>query len=448
MTSRMRQLRRLWDDMTGQEKLAMYNSLSKKEQTLIATSWDFMARPQQLSPDDWGGDKTFWIIVAGRGFGKTRTGSETTLDHVLELGKDARIALIAPTAADARDVMIEGESGILACAKRRGIKCNYEPSKRRISFDNGAVATAFTAEKPDRLRGPQHTFAWCDELSSWEYDQETWDMMQFGLRLGPCPKVMVTTTPKPRILMRDLYKDSRSIITRGSTYDNKDNLAPTFLDAIKQKYEGTRLGRQELYGELLEDNPDALWQPEMIERTRIREKTQLDIDEKIYKYNLVRIVVAVDPAVTSGEKADETGIVVVGQDAEGRFYMLCDRTGRYTPDEWGRVVGDLYNQWSADRVVAEVNQGGDMVEHVLRTVDRNISYRGVRASKGKRARAEPISALYEQDRVVHLGSFPELEEQMCMFTPDNFDGSPDRVDALVWGLTELSQSGRSGISFI
>lgn len=446
--SLLRELRNSWDLMSKPQRKAVFDSLSTDQKKILVTSWDFLARPNQLSPEEWGDDQTFWIIVAGRGFGKTRTGAETTLDHIEELKDQARVALIAPTASDARDVMIEGESGILACALRRGIKCNYEPSKRRITFDNGALCTAYTAEKPDRLRGPQHTFAWCDEVSSWEYDQETWDMMQFGLRLGPCPKVIVTTTPKPRLLMRDLYKDPRSIITRGSTYDNKDNLAPTFLDAIKQKYEGTRLGRQELYGELLEDNPDALWQPEMIESSRIKDASELDNEQKTYKYNLTRIVVAVDPAVTSGDKADETGIVVVGRDANSHYYILSDRTGRYTPDEWGRVVSDLYNEWSADRVVAEVNQGGDMVEHVLRTVNRNISYKSVRATKGKRARAEPISALYEQDKVSHLGYFPALEEQMCMFTPDMKEGSPDRVDALVWGLTEMSQGGQSGISFI
>jgi predicted phage terminase large subunit-like protein len=444
----LRDLRAAWDQMTATDRAELFETLSPQEKVLIITSWEFLARENQLAPREWGLEHSFWIIVAGRGYGKTRTGSETTLDHIQELGKDARVALIAPTASDARDVMIEGESGILACAERRGIKCNYEPSKRRISFGNGAIATAYTAEKPDRLRGPQHTFAWCDELSSWEYDQETWDMMQFGLRLGPSPKVIVTTTPKPRMLMKELLNDARSVITRGSTYDNKDNLAPQFMDAIKQRYEGTRLGRQELYGELLEDNPDALWQPEMIEATRIRDAEGLGPEDLIYKYNLTRIVVAVDPAVTSGEKADETGIVVVGRDAEERFYVLCDRTGRYSPNEWGRIVSNLYDQWSADRVVAEVNQGGEMVEHVLRGVNRNISYRGVRAVKGKRARAEPVAALYERGEVSHIGMFPELEEQMCMYTPDGYDGSPDRVDALVWGLTEMISGRRGGISFL
>lgn len=443
----LRQMRTKWDNMSPKEKVALYDALSDQEKSLLVTSWTFLARPNQLAPTEWNNNQPFWIIVAGRGYGKTRTGAETILDHIEELKEGARVALIAPTASDARDVMIEGESGILACAERRKIDCTYEPSKRRITFKNGAMATAYTAEKPDRLRGPQHTFAWCDELSSWEYDEETWDMMQFGLRLGPCPKVLITTTPKPRLLMRKLLQDKRSIITRGSTYENKDNLAPSFMEAVKERYEGTRLGRQELYGELLEDNPDALWQPGMIEETRVRDAEDLDIEEKIYRYDLVRITVAVDPAVTSGEKADETGILVVGRNREGRFFVLCDRTGRYSPDEWGRVVIDLYNKWSADRVVAEVNQGGDMVEHTLRTVDPSVSYRGVRAVKGKRTRAEPIAALYEQGKVSHLGSFPELEEQMCMYTPDNYDGSPDRVDALVWGITEMISGARGGVSF-
>lgn len=442
----LRQLRTTWDKMTSSQRRALFNSLNDQEKQVIVTAWEFLARPNQLSPLDWGSNYMFWLIVSGRGYGKTRTGAESTLDHVMELGSEARIALIASTASDARDVMIEGESGLLACARRRGIDVTYEPSKRRVSFGNGAIATAFTAEKPDRLRGPQHTFAWCDELSSWEYDIETWDMMLFGLRLGPAPKVIITTTPKPRRLMKQILTDKRTFITRGSTYENKANLSPQFLEAIKNKYEGTRLGKQELYGELLEDNPDALWQPSLIEDKRLRD-FNYDPQEKAFRLDLVRIIVAVDPAVTSGENSDETGIVVVGRDGEGGLFVLDDATGRYSPNEWGRIVSDLYDKWGADRVVAEVNQGGDMVEHTLRTVNPNIPYTGVRAVRGKRARAEPIAALYEQGKVRHVGIFDALEEQMCMYTPDNFDGSPDRVDALVWGLTELAIKPNAKIWF-
>jgi predicted phage terminase large subunit-like protein len=435
-TRSLRKFRKIWDSVPLCTQRDLYLLLNKKERRVLAASWEFLARPNQLAPEDW---DVYWLILAGRGFGKTRVGAETTLDHVMELKKEARIALVAPTSADARDVMIEGESGIMACAHRRRIECTYEPSKRRISFENGAVITAYSAEKPDRLRGPQHTFAWCDELSSWEYDQDTWDMLCFGLRLGPKPQVIITTTPKPRKLMSALIQDPRTTITRGSTYDNKDNLAESFLTAVEARYEGTRLGRQELYGELLEDNPDALWQPSMIDGQRIKAEASIDYS---------RIVVGIDPAVTSGEAADETGIIVAAADEAGHYYILDDLSGRYTPDEWARVAVKLYDEWKADRIVAEVNQGGDMVEHTLRTVRKGVPFKGVRATRGKRVRAEPISALYEQAKVSHVGIFTKLEDQMCSFSPDSYDGSPDRLDALVWALTELSGSTGSGISFL
>jgi predicted phage terminase large subunit-like protein len=442
----LKDLRFKFDKLTPKQKSLFYSALSDQERVMIAKSWAFLARKNQLAPDEWNSDKPYWVIVSGRGYGKTRTGAETTLDHIEELGSQARVALIASISSDARDVMIEGESGLLACAQRRGIECTYEPSKRRISFKNGAVATSFTAEEPNRLRGPQHTFAWCDELSSWKYDQETWDMMMFGLRLGPCPKVIITTTPKPRRLMRDLLTSNKSVITRGSTYENRANLAPQFLKAIEERFEGTRLGRQEIYGDLLEDNPDALWQPAMIEATRIHDI--MHIDDLSHKYNITRIVVAVDPAVTSGDNADETGVVVAAKCEDGTFLVLDDQTCKLSPDQWGRLVVDLYHKWNADRIIGEANQGGDLIESLLRNIDRSIPYRSVRATKGKRTRAEPISALYEQGKVRHVGCFDKLEDQMCMFTADNFDGSPDRVDALVWALTELSASKKGGISFI
>lgn len=447
MTMDLKDLRLKFDKLSAKQRTDFFKTLTQDEQVLIAKSWAFLARKNQLAPLEWNSEKPYWVIVSGRGYGKTRTGAETTLDHIEELGGQARVALIASISSDARDVMIEGESGLLACAQRRGIECTYEPSKRRVSFKNGAVATSFTAEEPNRLRGPQHTFAWCDELSSWKYDQETWDMMMFGLRLGPCPKVVITTTPKPRQLMRYLLKSDKSVITKGSTYENKANLAPQFLKAIEERYDGTRLGRQEIYGELLEDNPDALWQPSMIEAARLPDEG-LSPEDLAYKYDFVRIVVAVDPAVTSGDKADETGIMVAAKCREGNYYILSDGTCRLSPEQWGRVVVNLYHKWSADRVIGEANQGGDLIESLLRNIDLSIPYRSVRATKGKRTRAEPISALYEQGKVRHIGCFDQLEDQMCMFTSDNFDGSPDRVDALVWALTELSSSKRGGISFL
>jgi predicted phage terminase large subunit-like protein len=440
------ELRLLWDKLDASQKRELYSKLSDEEKLMVAKSWAFLARKNQIAPREWGSDKPYWVIIAGRGYGKTRTGAETTLDHIEKLGGQARVALLASISSDARDVMIEGESGLLACAHRRGLDCTYEPSKRRVTFKNGAIATSFTAEEPNRLRGPQHTFAWCDELSSWKYDQETWDMMMFGLRLGPCPMVVITTTPKPRALMRELLKSDKSVITRGSTYENKANLAPQFLKAIEARFEGTRLGRQEIYGDLLEDNPDALWQPSMIESTRIHDV--MDIEDLSFKYNITRIVVAVDPAVTSGDKADETGIVVAGKCEDGTFLILDDQTCKDTPEQWGRRVIDLYHKWNADRIIGEANQGGDLIESLLRNIDPSIPYKSVRATKGKRTRAEPISALYEQEKVRHVGCFEKLEDQMCMFTADNFDGSPDRVDALVWALTELSAVRRGGISFL
>jgi phage terminase large subunit-like protein len=431
-------MRELWDKMSPEKRRETFASLTKDEQILIACRWEFMARKSQLPPTTWGGEHKYWLIISGRGFGKTRVGAEEVLNRVENEGKTARIALIGRTSADVRDTMIEGESGLLACAARRGMKINYMPSKRRLEFENGALATYYTAEKPDQLRGPQHTFAWCDELSSWEYDSETWDMMMFGLRLGDNPCVIITTTPKPRKLMKELLSDKTSVITRGSTFENKDNLSDSFLEAVKEKYEGTRLGRQELYGELLTDNPDALWSYELIDakREKANERSPSQI---LSDLEIDRVVVAIDPAVTSGDKADETGIVVVGKSyGDGasrpdRAFVLADYSGRYRPDEWAGLVNRIYDRWQADRVVAEVNNGGDLVETVLRTHNPNLSYRGVTASKGKRTRAEPIAALYEQGKVSHVGTLVTLEEQMCDYTPDGYDGSPDRVDALVWG---------------
>jgi len=385
--------------------------------------WQRIARPNQLPPDgDWRG----WLLLAGRGFGKTRTGAEWVRSQI-KSGK-RRIALVAPTAADARDVMVEGESGLLSVFPQRE-RPVYKAALRRVVWPNGALATLFSADEPDRLRGPQHDGAWCDELGSWRYP-EAWDMLMFGLRLGVNPRVVITTTPRPTKLIRELAMDAGIVKTYGTTYDNRDNLAPTFFSQIVAKYEGTRLGRQELEAALLEDVPGALWNHGMIDSARVRALPAFQ-----------RIVVAVDPAVTSGENADETGIIVVGKDLAGDGYVLADRTGRYSPIEWAQRAISAYHEFKSDRIVAEVNNGGEMVEATLRMVDKDIPFTAVHASRGKVVRAEPIAALYEQGRVHHLGAFAALEDQMCSFTTD-FDRkrmgySPDRVDALVWGLTEL-----------
>jgi predicted phage terminase large subunit-like protein len=389
--------------------------------------WSWWARAAQKPP---AGSWRTWLVLAGRGFGKTRTGAEFVRYEVNEGGR-RRIALVAPTAADVRDVMVEGESGILAISPPWDMP-KYEPSKRRLSWRNGAIATTYSADEPERLRGPQHDAAWCDELASWRYP-DAWDMLMFGLRLGDDPRVIVTTTPKPTRLIRELYSDPNTIVTRGSTYQNKANLAGAFLDQIVRKYEGTRLGRQELEAEILDDVPGALWTRALLE------EAQWPYGKK--PPDFARIVVALDPAASAGEESDETGIIVAAKDIDGRGYVLADRSGKYHPSEWAKIVIDLYREFKADRVVAEVNNGGEMVGNTLQVIDPNVSFTAVHASRGKVIRAEPVAALYEQRRVFHIGSFPDLEDQMCMFTSD-FDRkqagfSPDRVDALVWAFTDL-----------
>lgn len=394
--------------------------------------WRRWARPNQLPPR---GDWTTWMLLAGRGFGKTRTGAEFVRAEV-EAGRAGRVALVAPTAADARDVMVEGESGILAICPPRN-RPKYEPSKRRVTWDNGAIATLYSADEPERLRGPQHDLAWPDELAAWRYP-ETWDMLMFGLRLGARPRAVVTTTPRPTRLIRELIASPTTVVTRGSTYDNRANLAPAFLDTIIRKYEGTRLGRQELYAEVLDDVPGALWTRAMIDAANQPHATP----------DLVRVVVAIDPAVTSGEDSDETGIIVAGLDATGLAHVLADRTCRMSPDGWARRAVTAFDEFKADRIVAEVNNGGDLVEATIRTVRRNIPYLKVHASRGKRIRAEPIAALYEQGRVRHAPGLTALEDQMLTFLPEGNEGSPDRVDALVWALTELIPNAGSPQIFL
>jgi phage terminase large subunit-like protein len=407
----------------------MANSFAVQLADSLEASWPAIARPNQLPPP---GDWQVWLLLAGRGFGKTRTLAEWVCQQAGS-GQAGRIALVAATAADARDVLVEGQSGILAVSPP-WFRPVYEPSKRRLTWPNGAMATTFSAEEPERLRGPQHGAAVCDELGAWSRP-ETWDMLQFGLRLGRYPRCLVATTPRPTKLIRELLaREGRDVtVTRGSTYENRVNLAPGFFDQIIRKYEGTRLGRQELNAELLDDVPGALWSGARLEELRW----------PVYKSvpDLVRIVIAIDPATTSGEDADETGIIVAGKDARGHGYVLGDTSGRYPPTDWARLAISLYRQHKADRVVAEVNNGGDMVEATLRMVDPNVAYTAVRATRGKVVRAEPVAALYEQGRIHHIGAFPTLEDQMCGFTPDldrkAAGFSPDRVDALVWALTDL-----------
>lgn len=402
------------------ERIQALAELTEQEAEALLYDWPFWARPNQLPPP---GDWRVWLVLAGRGFGKTRTGAEWLRDQVENRGR-GRLALVAPTAADARDVMVEGESGILAISPP-WFRPVYEPSKRRLTWPNGAIATTYSADEPDRLRGPQHDGAWADELAAWKYP-EAWDMLMFGLRLGMDPRAVVTTTPKPVRLIRELLAAATTVVTRGSTYENAANLAPAFLEQIVTKYKGTRLGRQELDGEVLDDVPGALWTRKVLDDLR-----------RTTAPELVRVVVAIDPAVTSGEDSDETGIVVAGRGADGHGYVLADLSCRMSPDGWARRAVNALQDHKADRIVAEVNNGGDLVERVIRTVERTVPYKAVHASRGKRVRAEPIAALYEQGKVHHVGSLPDLEDQMCTYLPEGSDKSPDRVDALVWALTEL-----------
>jgi phage terminase large subunit-like protein len=396
-------------------------TLSERERFEVMYDWSVWRRPKQATPP---GDWRVWMILAGRGFGKTRTGAEFVREQV-NAGRCRRVALVGATAADVRDTMIEGESGLLAVFPP-GQRPRYEPSKRRVTFHNGATASAFSADEPDRLRGPNHDLAWADELAAWRY-VDAWDQLMLGLRLGDHPRVVVTTTPRPTALIRRLARSDDGTVhaTTGSTYENAANLAPDFIAEMRRRYEGTRLGRQELEAQILDDVEGALWDRAVIDETRTTDTPPLR-----------RIVVAIDPAVTSGENSDETGIVVAGVATNGEAYILDDRTMRASPNDWASAAVAAYHRHKADLIVAEANQGGDLVENVLKAVDPRVPVHLVRASRGKRTRAEPVAALYEQRRAHHVGFFPELEDQLCSWVPD-IGSSPDRLDALVWALTDL-----------
>lgn len=366
-----------------------------------------------------------WAFLAGRGAGKTRSGAEDQAKYAVE-HPGSRLAVVAPTYADARDTCVEGDSGLEAVLTRYGVIKQWNRSLGELTLLNGSRFKLFSAEEPERLRGPQHHRAWCEELAAWERP-ETWDQLLFGLRLGHDPRVVVTSTPKPTAEIRALLARDDVHVTRGSTFDNAANLASSALAQLRSRYEGTRLGRQELYAELLDDVEGALWTAAQIDSLRVAEAPEL-----------VRVVVAIDPAVTSGEDADETGIVAAGLAADGHVYVLDDRSRRDTPDGWMRTAIGLYEERQADRLVAETNNGGDLIEAMVRTQAGNrIAYRKVTASRGKRTRAEPVAALYEQGRVHHVGGLPLLEDQMCSWTPES-GTSPDRLDALVWAVTDLA----------
>jgi len=339
-------------------------------------------------------------------------------------GRYGRIALVARTAADVRDVIVEGESGLLAI-HRDDERPVWKASQRRLEWPNGAIATTYSAEEPDQLRGPQSDAAWCDELAAWRYP-ETWDQLQFGLRLGDAPRVIVTTTPRPTKLVRLLASAPDTHVTRGKTADNRKNLAPGVVADLERRYAGTRLGRQELDGEILDDSAGALWRWQWIDAARVTRAPDLR-----------RVVVAIDPAASSHDESDETGIVVAGVGHDGRAYVLADASGRYRPEEWARTALALYREHKADCIVAEANNGGEMVAATLRVHDRGANVRTVHATRGKATRAEPVAALYEQGRASHVGALARLEDQLTTWDPATSRASPDRLDALVWALTEL-----------
>lgn len=341
-------------------------------------------------------------------------------------------AVVAPTHGDLRRVCFGGPSGLLSvipkeCLLKSKEQAGYSSTVSEIRLHNGSKIIGFAAQEPERLRGPQFHRAWCDEIAAWRYP-EAFDQLMFGLRLGDKPQCVITTTPKPIKILKDLIERDDVYVTRGSTFENEENLAESALQMLKDRYEGTNLGRQELYAELIEDFEGALWSPNMIEEARINEDRELQ-----------QIIIAIDPAVTANDNSDETGIVIVGKDFNNEFYVLEDLSGRHSADKWGRIAVNAFYEWEADRIVAEVNNGGDLVERLIRNIDATVPYRAVRATRGKILRAEPIAALYEQRRVHHVGAYPELEQQMCSYTGET-NSSPDRLDALVWGLTELSKS--------
>ncbi len=434
MTSRAARFAVLTDD----QRQIVRSAMTPEQITALAHDWRFWGRPEQFAPGSDGAsdprtDWLTWLVLSGRGWGKSRSGAEWTRERVA--GGARRLVIAGPTAADVRDVMLEGESGLLNIYPP-GEAPLYEPSKRRVTWKNGATAVLLSAEEPDRFRGVQGDTSWCDELCAWQYP-EAFEMLRFAMRLGQ-PRFMVTTTPRPTPLIKELIKDPRTVITRGSTFDNSANLAADFIAAIRDKYEGTRLGRQELFAEILDDVPGALWNTTQLDALRVKTLPALR-----------RVVIAIDPAVSANAGSDETGIVAAGVgecrckgSPELHGFVLADASGKYTPDGWARASIALYDRLQGDRIVAERNQGGDLVESNLRTVSPHIPYRSVHASKGKRLRAEPVSALYEQGKIHHVLGLHKLETEMTMWDPmDPRAPSPNRIDALVYALTDLMLGG-------
>lgn len=392
----------------------------KTKRTEISYDWLKVARPSQLPPE---GNWSTWLILAGRGFGKTRTGSET-INAWVRAKKAHRIALIGASIHEVLNVMINGESGIRRTAPLKE-QPKWNSATNTLHFPNGALCYVIGAETPEKLRGPQFDAAWIDEFAKFRCSKEIWTQLMMSLRLGEHPRCIITTTPRPSKLIEEIMQNQSTVVTRGTTFDNKDNLAKSFLTQVQKQFEGTALGAQELYGEILDSCKGALWNRDLIRYAPI-------------PTDIRRIVVAIDPAATNHQDSDETGIVVVALGEDQKLYVLEDLSGRLSPLEWGQRAVQAYFDYKADRIVAEINKGGDMVERIIKSIDPHIAYKSVRATRGKGIRAEPVAALYEQRRVFHQKHFKELEEQLCTYIPGVTSKSPDRLDALVWAITELA----------
>jgi len=407
-------------------RLRILRKLPPNELAALEFNWQFWGRPNQQEPRT---DYRFWALVAGRGFGKTRTGAETVRSWAERKAHGGVYALVGPTSADVRDTMIEGESGILQISPP-WFRPEWYPSKRRLRWPNGAIAITYSAEKPERLRGPNIGAAWCDELCAWKYMKETWNQLRLTMRKGTGrPRTVITTTPRPVELFLKILADRNCVITKGTTFENEANLAPGFIEELKQDFVGTRLGRQELNAEILTDVQGALWTHALIDDHRIKSVDMAQI---------IRIVVAIDPAVSSNMLSDETGIIVAGRLANGHGVVLEDLSVKGVgPMEWMQRAVNAYHKWKADGLIAEANNGGELIEELCKVVDRTVRYRAVHASRGKITRAEPVAGLYEKKLIHHAGIFKQLEDQMQTYSPITAQKSPDRMDALVWAFTEL-----------
>lgn len=420
--------------LPASERQAELDSLTEEQAESIYYDWRWNARPTQLLPGTPGAASgrsgwRFWVPLAGRGWGKTRVGAETVREWAEN--PTERILLVGATSADVRDTMIEGPSGLLSCYPINS-RPLYEPTRHRITFPSGAIGITRSADEPERLRGPQFRKFWFDELCACRFAQKAWDQLMFGFRQPDAAlQGIITTTPKPIDVLKRILANPRAVITRGSSDENLSNLSPAYIADVLDPYRGTRLGRQEIEAELLEDVPGALWTRQLIDATRLK-----DMAEVVW-HLVMRIVVAIDPAVSHNEDSDETGIVIAGLTRSGHVIVIDDLSCRETPLGWAKVAIAAFRSRRADMIVGEVNNGGDLVGANIRGVDPNVPFRAVRASRGKYLRAEPVSALYEQGRVHHVGFFPDLEDQMCSWTPQGNAKSPDRLDALVWAVTEL-----------